>query len=629
MRFLLLVGIFVAAVSVRLGPREHLLQPEGLLIHDLDTLRRLARIEAIDAAGHYPLVETHDGFPAGTQLHWTLPMDWVIRGLDPLVGWTLPRERGYEAGAVLAGPLLAAVAALLFALLASRLLGAGPGLVAGLLYAWSYPFVNTSLLGNGDHQTLQQLAAVLAVLGLLNGLREVVPVAAAAGTGSAIETDPTPAAWRWPLASGAALGFTIWVSTELMLLFYVFVLALSLLAVWPWPDARRRVACRRVLLPWSLGVLALSGLAHVIEHRDDLSTLAWDVVSWFQVWQVAVFVLFAAGVRVVGTRRGPFAVVGLGAAALALGCLPLLVPSLRDAVVAQTSAAAEVSVWLHGEVSEFRSLGSGEGIFAAFARRDGYLVLALPLALVGLAWARIGAVAALTLGTLGAATLALYLWEVKLGHLFALVFPVVLVAGWQGVLRRCGGERHVWLPRVAAALAVSSVFLQLPGPRAPTLRNNDLFVRDICAQVASRRAGALDASVLAPWDMGAPLMYRAGVGVVASGYHRNIEGIRDGFRFWLADVADRAAAMDLLRQRRVRWVVAWYDRGFFDGGARTIGVPPLITEHGLLPQAMRTMYWQLRYSSPEGFRLVAEGPQIRRRTSDPPEPIYRLWERVE
>src|SRR5690606_17871659 len=124
-------------------------------------------LEALDAADTYPIVETHDGWPAGTMLHWTRPMDAVIRGLDPLVSWLLPSERGHEAGAVLAGPLLAAAAVVLFVFLATRLLGAWAALVAGALYALSYSFVNTSLLGNGDHQTLQQLAAVVAVLGLL------------------------------------------------------------------------------------------------------------------------------------------------------------------------------------------------------------------------------------------------------------------------------------------------------------------------------------------------------------------------------------------------------------------------------------------------------------------------------
>ncbi len=74
-RYLLLLGIVVVAVCVRLHPLDHLLQPQGLLIHDLDTLRRLAHLAAIDHAGQYPVVEVLDGYPIGTTLHWTLPMD--------------------------------------------------------------------------------------------------------------------------------------------------------------------------------------------------------------------------------------------------------------------------------------------------------------------------------------------------------------------------------------------------------------------------------------------------------------------------------------------------------------------------------------------------------------------------
>jgi hypothetical protein len=84
--------------------------------------------------------------------------------------------------------------------------------------------------------------------------------------------------------------------------------------------------------------------------------------------------------------------------------------------------------------------------------------------------------------------------------------------------------------------------------------------------------------------------------------------------------------MEILRRRRVRFVVAWYSLVLFAGVAQTLERPPLLTERGLLPAARRTLFWKLRYDTLPGFRLVAEGPLIQRARGDPPEPIYRIFE---
>ncbi|MEZ5963555.1 MAG: hypothetical protein R3F56_06885 [Planctomycetota bacterium] len=642
-RVLLLLGLALCVVAVRLGPRHDVVLPDRVLLSDLDTQRRLARLEALDAAASYPIVEVRDGWPDGTTLHWTLPMDWVIRTLDPLVGWLIPGERGYEGGAVLAGPLLAALATCLYAWLAMPLLGVGAALVAALLYGWWYTFVNTSLLGNGDHQTLQQVAAAVALLGILRAL--------AGGFH----------AGRWAAGSGAAVGVAVWVSTEMMLLDYAFVAALTLAAVWPWRDAAVAMRCRGVLLPFSMSALAMMLCGHLVEHRGDVAALHWDVVSWFQVWQAAVFALFATLLRVrwFGTR-GPGSVVAAGVAAVVSGCLPLAFATAREAVAAQLRGAGAVNHWLHAEVAEFRSLAfdgaDGGGAWAGLVtivetllQRDGWLILAWLAALVALAWSAcrprplpatdgasalsgvrpdFGAAGSLVLVVLSIITFALYVWEVKLGHLLALTGPLVLVAGWRIGWSALAGTPRLWCDVVAAAVAVVAVFVQLPERRAQMLRQNDAIVHEIC-QVLRTQGGEGDFGVLAPWSMGAPLLYDAGLGAVATGYHRNFAGIADGFRFWLTDVDQRTAAMDILRRRRVRYVVAWFDRLFLKSGAETIGLSPLRTDREILPAATRTMFWQLRYGKVAGFRLVHDGPQIQLAGSPGPEPIYRIFEVVE
>ena len=99
--------------------------------------------------------------PVGSITHWTLPMDAVIRALDPVGRALAPQARRYEGGALLAGPVLAA-ASLLAVLVGTRLLlGAGAALLAGGFYAFSFSVVNVSWLGNGDHQNLQHLCLVV------------------------------------------------------------------------------------------------------------------------------------------------------------------------------------------------------------------------------------------------------------------------------------------------------------------------------------------------------------------------------------------------------------------------------------------------------------------------------------
>lgn len=603
LRRLLLVAIVAVAVFTRLGPRADLFHDGGVLLSDLDTMRRLAHIEAIDRAGTYPIVEPLDGWPTGTTLHWTLPMDWAIRTLDPLLGWLVPGERGYEGGAVVAGPVFAGAAVCVFLLLLTRLLGAGPALLAGLLYALTRAFVATSLLGNGDHQTLQQLAAVVAVLGLLLALQG------------------STRARTWAMSAGAALGFAVWVSTELMLLFYVLVGVLTVLAAWPWRERARCAEVRALLEPFGGAMLAVALLGHLAEHRGSFGTLRWDIISLFQLWQIAVFALFGAALtRVKRDGLAPLALAGIGA--VGVGLLPLISPDVRTALFGQIQNAGEVNVWLQREVSEFRGLFE-HGI-EAFLEREGWLPLAVIAALFGLRWSPLTGPAAAAVGLTAVGTFALYAYEVKLGHLYALAFPVLLVTGSLGFARRCTFEGERWVHLGAAAVAVWSLVAYLPAPRVAQLKQTDRFVREIGAKITAARQGR-DGGVLAPWDMGARLMYETKIGVVATGYHRNLEGIRDGFRFWFTDLSQRDQAMQILRRRGVRWVVAWYDTNFFAGGAHTIGIPPLRTDAGLLPAVQATMFWHLRYGSLPGFRLIAEGPEIQR-SGFPPEPIYRLFE---
>ena len=103
----------------------------------------------------------------------------------------------------------------------------------------------------------------------------------------------------WARGSGAALGLALWVSAETQTVFYLLVLVLfvqcSLAALLPDRDETDEPArCSwRIAAHWSSAALGVGVLGHLAEHRGDVLAFHWDVISTFQLYQLAVFALFA------------------------------------------------------------------------------------------------------------------------------------------------------------------------------------------------------------------------------------------------------------------------------------------------------------------------------------------------
>jgi hypothetical protein len=77
-------------------------------------------------------------------------------------------------------------------------------------------------------------------------------------------------------------------------------------------------------------------------------------------------------------------------------------------------------------------------------------------------------------------------------------------------------------------------------------------------------------AVLADWSIGAFIMYDTDLPVVASGYHRNLAGIRDAYRVFTARIPEDVPALaTILRERGVRWIVTRYDPQLFVRGSRS------------------------------------------------------------
>lgn len=549
---LALVLLLAGAAALRCHPAVITTTATGIDFVDADTVRRLVRLHSVDAAGHYPVVEVRDGFPAGAVLQWTLPMDLVIRTLDAVAPRLHPGARPYESGAALAGPLLGTLAVLAFALLACRLLPPGQAALAALLYAISAPGIEVTRLGNGDHQSLQLLCIAIAVPGCL------VLLAGRGGRGLAV-------------LAGAALGLSLWVNAESMLALVIdglmIVVGLSLC------DRATALARLALLLPFAIASAAVAVLGQLVEHRGAL-LLEWDRISCFQsgaALGLVACVLLARALLARGLRPAAGLPLAAGIAGLLVAGPFLLVPSLRDALAAELFRAATFAGFCAACVAEYRPL---------FA--DG----------IGLAWLVYGPtlwlIPVCTLGLAGAVDLPRHLrWclliptvllgglvldQVKLAHMFAIPWALILPAGGAGALHwlaRVGRIPPAALPRLRlaaglglAALALWHILQQTFTPVAAdhsARRAVVAAVRELQFSPPNPIAAERTA-VMAPWELGHHLLYETDKPIVASSYQRRVDGIRDSFAALCS--RDPAEARAILQRRGVRWLVRPGDPSF-------------------------------------------------------------------
>lgn len=611
--WLLALGIAAGAFGYRMAEADAVALDGGMRITEFDTVRRLARLHELDRSQDYPVVEALDGAPAGSVSHWTLPMDWFIRGLDPLVRGFFPAARPYEAGACLAGPLLAALSVLLLAAGARALAGPGLGLLAALFYAASYSVVNVSWFGNGDHQNLQHAAVVAAVFAWLVGLERARPA--------------------WGLCSGLALGLATWISTESQLV--LFILAATHGVLMLRRDPREDATLRRLGLAWVAGNLATLAVGFACENRS-VAAFHWDQISWFQLMPVAVFGVFLLVTPHVPGGRLRAAVAGV--VALAAVALPFAVSAdLRATMAAELANFSEVNTWLQAQVSEYRSalLTPTGWSLLPLAERFSWAIFLLPLALVGVAAANGRTLACRSsIVALAGATFVLAIWEVKLAHLFAILWPLCLVlgarAGWALVPERVrppAGVAEAGLTTVVAALALTS----LPDRPSQVRSNDDAWLFESCAAVMPHLAEHRG-TVLAPWGHGAHLMYYAGAPVVASGYHRNLAGILDHLRI-LASTPDEDGAMrEMMRARGVRYLIVWHSRLWLEEAQNILwsderfAVREADGRLRYTDLAERTLFWRLRQGQDvPGFLRIGKSPAMVGNNRESLVPAFQLF----
>lgn len=614
---------------------------DGVYFHDPDTVRRLHRLEKLQHLEQgYPFRNRWDGFPQGSVLHWTRPMDWVLWGLDPLFRFgasaTLPR---FEVGAMWAGPVLGVLSVLVFFLFCQGWLGRGRAWLAAALYGLSSPMIVLGSSGNGDHQNLQHLFLLLAFFSSLSLVRQRF------------------SSWI-PFGLGISTGLALWVSTE-SLAFWLLLAGVTGGLSLRESEARRRWL--RAHFTAAISSVAVCLLAERIEHSGSDLSFEWDQISWFQIIPLLVFSVFL-GMTLFFDRRRWIKSAAVGGAvsagaALLVGLAPFaLFPSLRNLFGDQIALFQGSQAWAKSSIVEYTPLFGGYGSFEVrqAAIYFSVVIYLFPLFLVGLLTNReLKGAERVLLGIVALGGFGLTCKETKLAHLFMMSFPLVVVLGGEALFRR--GASLILGARKAKELVLWScggaalLVVVIQGPEwhvAPGSGDNPrVSLMQAVRDLPPGNSTGEEESVLALWSFGAELMHYGKKPVVGSNYHRNLEGIHDSFRGLLGRRWDEVEPV--LRKHRVRWILthakAYAPMSF-------VGVEEMLPELGsfVKPTIARdpgtgkrrlavplgrlgeTLYWQLQtkrmrdprfeleYESHHTLPLVLEG---RRR----PWPVFLVY----
>ena len=197
----------------------------------------------------------------------------------------------------------------------------------------------------------------------------------------------------------------------------------------------------------------------------------------------------------------------------------------------------------------------------------GWTVLAAPVLLV---LARKTERRALPMLALLPVTLGLTVWQIRWGYFLAVVFVLAL---------------PLFLPVFRRAWIAWPVFIVALWPVAQgwdaQLFPNEIAQRDLAVKraevvalrsIASAKTGANGGPFIAPWWLSPPIAYWTGQPGIAGSSHESLPGTVDAARVYLAP--DAAAALPILRARKVAWILSDAPERVVPNSAALLGVPP-------------------------------------------------------
>lgn len=519
--------------------------------------------------------------PAGAELHWTAPMDYLLAGAGGAFGWFVWRADPFGAVAAMTPLVLGVIYLLYMARVLWRGFGAGPALLATALIVLSPSWHRVFRVGHPDHHCLLALLLLLAV-------GPWIPRTGPDGSPG----QPRSAA---AICSGLAIGLAIWVSIEAMV-FWLAVVIATWAACTFGPLGERR-AYARARLAWNLSAFGTMTVAWLFENWPDVGGVAADKISLLHVMVLAIGLLVP--IRAIAGETRPADETDKTAGASS----PSREQSRLNRHIAFLAAVAAFTTWLSfaherafehvsrpefprwiGHLMEFQPLCTRAGSMWSLQPLHGltgYVPYVLPVLLVFFLrrWQTPRA-AKYALVILAPTITLLAIKQLRwIDHFNVAVTPVVVIGAWQlgeEVFHRLQhakiGNPADAAPRKlrpASAVFCAALLVGLVLPAAKTvltygveearqaavyLRRTDFVAQRIIAHKGQH--GDRDAdrqAILCEDGEGPALLYWTGLPVVATPYHRALDGLLEMARFFAE--RDPAAARERLDRLGVRYVV--------------------------------------------------------------------------
>jgi len=512
--------------------------------------------------------------PVGAELHWTAPMDYLLAGAGRLFGWFAWRADPFGTVAAIVPLGLGVIYLLYTARVLRRGFGAGPALLAAALMVLTPAWHRVFRIGHPDHHCLLALF-------LLLGVGPWIPRMSSDGR-------PGEPRRRPAVYSGLAIGAAVWVSIEAIV--FWAALAAGLWAACTFGPSEERRAYARARLAWNLSALLTVAAGWLIENLPDIGCISADRISLLHV--MLLVLAFLVPVRPTGGQERPTDQRDDAGATPS----PAREQSQLNRYIAFLAALAAFVAWLaFGYRTAFEHVSQPEfsrwiGYLMEFqplcTRADsrwslqplhglmGYLPYALPLLLVFFLRSReVPRAAKYSLAILAPTITLLAIVQLRWIDNFNLaVTPVAVVGVWELIRLLLRGrvslnEAAPGLRPVALGCAVLLAALVYPATattlsygveeaRQATayLRRTDFVAqRIILHEMKSGDQPTLRHAILCEDGEGPALLYWTGLPVVATPYHRALDGLLEMARFFAE--RDPAKARERLDRLGVRYVV--------------------------------------------------------------------------
>ena len=544
LRLAALVAFCVLTFAARCHNLRDVFVEGRIYFLDADCYSRMTRARMV--AEHPGIIVRHhdfENFPQGVNAHTTAPLDYLIvagkKVLD--AGFavfdsgkaSVLHDQTLDLAGALIGPLLGVVG-MVFLVLWAWAMRLRYWAMPALLYAVSPILVHGMALGRPDHQA-PLIVLLLVALGAEFALARKVEDASAADSASPISRHPERSVAQskdlsHPAGGGGGEG----------------------------DDATPTASA-----PEKLEVPRLRYTPLGMTGWGTISGVAWALSLWVSLYEPLILLGTVLVLWLAGDRRALFAPArrpGWIAFATILA-LAFLLEGWR--IELPDAAMREYFSRWQGQIGELAHLDPFSPQLWSWL---GWTAAAAPVLLF---LKRKTDRRALPVRAVLAVAFALTLWQLRWGYFLAAAFVLALPVFLPAL-------RRPWIARTVFALALWPVAQDWDGLLFPAeARQQQLAVKraeaDALRSVVSTKTGTQGGAFVAPWWLSPSIAYWTRQPGVAGSSHESLPGIVAAARIYLA--RDTDAALPLLRERRVTWILADAAERVVPNAAKLLGVP--------------------------------------------------------